>query len=330
MKARYFILPTLLTAMLSLSACVDSHDAPEFKEGQAVITSPVSIGETNYSIYQLKKDNESLFNQAQIDESSKAIDKDLILEGVVVGNDADGANLYQQIILRDIDEENGTDQLITLGIRSSGLFPYFMLGQRIKVNLRGLHIGCYSYVPKIGEPYITSLKNLRLGAMMMERVKTNIELVGVPDPHAPELQPVVLDAQWLDAAIAESSSAKKIRNGMNFPMFVTVTGKIKEVQGDAASTAERGEYEKGTNAIEPLPKVYGPKALRDAGWGVNRHIIINGSSNTVTLRTGTSSPISNTVIPQDSRSYTGILSYYGSELQLQLRSLKDIDPRADE
>ena len=330
MKARHYIIPALLTAMLSLSACVDSHDAPDFEVGQAVITSPVSIGETNYSIYQLKKDNETLFNQAQIDESSKPVDKDLIIEGVVVGNDGDGGNLYQQIILRDIDEENGTDQLITLGIRSSGLFPYFMLGQRVKVNLRGLHIGCYSYVPKIGEPYITTLKNLRLGPMMMEKVKTNIELVGTPNPNAPELTPRVLEPAWIDKVIAESNNSRVERTCMNFPMLVTVSGTIKEVQGDAAKTADVGEYEKGTNAIEPLPKVYGPKALRDAGWAVNRHIQINGSANTVTLRTGTSSPISNTVIPQDSRSYTGILSYYGQELQLQLRSLKDIYPRADQ
>lgn len=318
-----------MAAMLSLSACVDSHDAPDFEEYQAVVTSPVSIGETNYSIYQLKKDNESLFNQAQIDESSKPIDKDLILEGVVVGNDGDGGNLYQQIILRDIDEENGTDQLITLGIRSSGLFPYFMMGQRIKVNLRGLHIGCYSYVPKIGEPYITTMKNLRLGPMMMEKVRTNIELVGKPDLSAPELTPRVLTTAWIDKAIAESSSSRIERNGMNFPMLVTVTGTIKEVQGEAANTADIGEYEKGTNAVEPLPKVYGPKALRDAGWAVNRHIQVTGSSNTITLRTGTSSPISNTVIPQDARSYTGILSYYGAELQLQLRSLKDIYPSVE-
>ena len=117
MKARHYIVPALAAAMLSLSACVDSHDAPEFEECQAVVTSPVSIGETNYSIYQLKKDNETLFNQAQIDENSKAIDKDLIFEGVVVGNDGDGGNLYQQIILRDIDEENG---MCTLNIMFNG------------------------------------------------------------------------------------------------------------------------------------------------------------------------------------------------------------------
>lgn len=282
----------MMPAVLLFSACMDNVDEPNTED--FIITSPTSIGETNYSIAQLKEDKSSLFTQTNAFEQ---IEEDLIIEGVVAANDA-GGNLYQTILLRDIDETAGTDQAIVLGIKNTWLCPYFPLGQRVKVNLKNLYVGCYSKLPKIGQPYYTSSGNLRLGAMLIQHCATNVELVGTPDPTCPECQPKTLDIQWLRA------SANK--NYMNYPMLVTISGTMKEADGEA---------------------IFAPEELQDAGYGVDRTLSVKEGnlSTSVTVRTSTQNAVAFTVMPTDERAYTGLLSYYDS-WQIQLRGVDDISP----
>ena len=132
--------------MLSLNSCMDDYDEPN-TDGY-LITSPESIGEVNYSIAELKNDNASLFSQTNAFEQVK---EDKIIEGVVAANDC-GGNLYQTLLIRHIDESKpegdaDRDQAIVLGVKHTWLTPYFQLGQRVKVNLKGLYIGCYSKLP---------------------------------------------------------------------------------------------------------------------------------------------------------------------------------------
>ncbi|EJW90906.1 hypothetical protein EVA_20985, partial [gut metagenome] len=76
---------------------MDDYDEPN--TDNYLITSPTSIGETNYSIAQLKQEKKSLFTQTNAFEEVK---EDRILEGVVVANDC-GGNLYQTLLIRHID-----------------------------------------------------------------------------------------------------------------------------------------------------------------------------------------------------------------------------------
>ena len=190
-KTKLHILLCAACMTLGLSACMDDHDEPD-TDGY-LITSPIALGDTNYSIARLKADNDSLFSQIN---AFQQVEEDLILEGVVVAND-EGGNLYQTLLVRDIDEQAGTDEAIVLAVKNTCLYPYFMLGQRIKVNLRGLYIGCYSKLPKIGQPYYTSSGNLRLGPILLQLCRTNVELIGEPDRDCPEMQPVELTASQL-------------------------------------------------------------------------------------------------------------------------------------
>lgn len=275
---------------LALTSCVNDADDPDTSD--FLITSPSSIGETNYSIAQLKADNSSLFSQTNAFEK---VDDDLILEGVVAANDISG-NLYQTLLIRDIDASAGTDQAIVLAVKNTCLYPYFQLGQRIKVNLKGLYIGCYSKLPKIGQPYYTSSGNLRLGPILLQLCQTNVELVGEPDPSCAECQPVELSPEWLRATAN--------RTYMNYPQLVTVKGTIEEADGTA---------------------IFAPDDLKDAGYGVDRTITNSVNNTKVTLRTSTQNEISFIVMPTDERKYTGLLSYY-SQWQIQLRSADDIAP----
>lgn len=288
-------------ALLTFSACMDEHDEPN-TDGYK-ITSPTSIGEVNYSIAQLKSDHSSLFSQSNAFEQ---VNEDLIIEGVVAANDC-GGNLYQTLLIRKIDTQNYSaddplhDQAIVLGVKHTWLTPYFPLGQRVKINLKGLYIGCYSKLPKIGEPYYTSSGNLRLGPMLLQLCSTNVELVGTPDATCAECQPLEPTYEWMRATAN--------RNYLNYPQLVTVKGTISEADGKA---------------------IFAPDDLKDAGYGVDRTLVLsNGSSSSVnstkvTIRTSTQNDVSFTVMPEGEHTYTGLLSYYSS-WQIQLRSTSDID-----
>ena len=176
---------TLLCAMavmISLTACTDNQDATQ----QPQITA-TALPATNTNLLSVKQKFSDVLSKNNTFEQVK---QDLVFEGVVVANDISG-NLYQTLVVRHIGSQPGAldDQCITLGIKSSQLYPYFPLGQRIRVNLKHLYIGNYSKTPKIGRPYYTSSGNLRLGPMFLEDVATNIALVGAPNPQAPELTP---------------------------------------------------------------------------------------------------------------------------------------------
>lgn len=311
-KIYYFL--AVLTGTMALTGCMDNTEEPNTED--FVITSPTSIGETNTTIYQVKKEFSSYMTNNNTDVK---VERDLIFEGVVVAND-DGGNLYQTLILRDINPNatgDAHDQCIQVGIRNSWLSPYFKRGQRVKINLNGLWVGNYSKVPKIGQPYYTSAGNRRLGAMIFEMCATNIELVGAPNPDAPELTPI-------DCTQGEGLSwlkDSKNQNPMNVPRLVTVKGTIDEVQGKQAERASTGEL---SGKKEPLPKIFAPEALYDAGYGVDRTVSINSSLKLV-LRTSTQNDISFLPIPADTRSYTGLLTYYDS-WQIQLRHVEDIYP----
>ena len=307
MKKIYSTLLFGCLTVLPFTSCMNDLDDPN-TDGY-IITSPTSIGEVNSTIAEVK----DKYCSSSAPNFYTEVEEDIIVEGVIVAND-EGGNLYQTLMLRNIDKETGSDQSIVLAVKNTCLYPYFAIGQRIKVNLKGLYAGCYSKVPKIGQPYKTSSGNLRLGPILLELCKTNIELVGTPDLNAPELVPVVPSAAWL-------SSSSNL-NYKNVPMLVTIKGTIDEVQGKAANEAEVGEL---SGRAEPLPKIFAPKALYDAGYAVDRTISLVGEKTNVTLRTSTQNPVSFLPIPSDERAYTGMLTYYRS-WQIQLRGVEDINP----
>jgi len=324
MKKIYLLLSAV--CLFALTACMDEHDEPT--TGNYLVTSKSDIGDVTTTIAKLKSDYSSIFSQTnptQDQMTAQKITEDCIFEGIVVAND-EGGNLYQTILLRDIDETRDTsdplrDQCIVLAIQSTYLAPYFPVGQKVKVNLKGLYIGCYSKVPKIGEPYFTSSGNLRLGPMLMTRCETNIYLEGAPDPSRPECTPLDCSPTWLQ------ENKKPTDLYLHTPLFATVRGSIQQVQGSAKNTAEimpanNDSYPYG-GEYEPLPKIYAPKMLCDKGYGVDRTLINSENSTTATIRTSTQNDVAFMQIPEGECTYTGMLTYY-SDWQMQVRSTSDI------
>lgn len=315
MKKKIYV-SLLMVATLVFTGCMDENDEPN--TSNYTITSSESVGETNTTIYKLKTKYSSVLTT---NNTFVQITTDEVFEGVVCAND-EGGNLYQTLIIRSIDttqtaSSDAYDQCISIGIKNTFISPYFKLGQRVKINLNGLYIGNYSKVPKIGQPYYTSAGNLRLGPMLLEMCATNIELIGTPNVNALELVPVDLTTTSGIAWLEDKSNMGIYHT----PMLAKVSGKIAEAQGVQAQIAATGEL---SGDKEPLPKIFAPKALYDAGYGVDRTLNIEGSTQSLTIRTSTQNDCSYLRLPSDTRWYVGQLTYY-SGWQLTFRSVDDIE-----
>lgn len=316
-------IPILIFGLLATTACMDNTSDPVVddltSENVGVTASSGTLPAVTTTIYELKERYSSYFTN---NNTWTEVKKDVVFEGVVCANDISG-NLYQTIMLRDCSDTK-YDASIILAIKSSCLFPYFQLGQRVRVNLNGLYIGNYSKMPRIGQPYWTSVittgsatGNYRLGPILFELLRSNVELIGDPDPSAPELTPTDLTDASGESWLVNSGN----QNYRNAPMLATVRGYIKEVYKANRSIAESGQYLTGK---EPLPKIFAPEVLEDQGYGVDRTLMfIYQSGKSMTIRTSTQNDIAFTQLPTDTCTYTGVMSYY-SGWQIQMRDTTDI------
>ena len=326
MKLKQLSIIALCAASLfGAQSCMNDFDAPN--TDNVLVTSPTDIGEVNSTILEVKEKFCANSNKADYMRNASnfytKVAEDIIIEGVVCANDISG-NLYQTLLLRNIDTtkaegDAARDQSIVIGIKTTALYPFFALGQRVKINLKGLYTGVYSKVPRIGQPTLSSYGNINLGAMDMELVKTNIQLVGTPDTTVAECKPVDLTDADGDAWLRASTN----KTYQNTPMLGTVRGTIKEY----STALEKGTATGVVNKVESLSangkKIFAPYELHDDGYGVDRTIQLASNNSTVALRTSTKNRISYLELPSDARSYTGVLSYYDS-WQVQLRDTTDI------
>lgn len=324
------LLSIIAIALISLTniSCMDDHDTPD--TNNVLVTSKNDIGQVNASILDVKQQFCADASKADYSRNSSnfytKVKENIIIEGVVCANDISG-NLYQTVLLRNIDNSKAAtdpahDQSIILAVKSTALYPYFKLGQRVKVNINGLYAGIYSKTPRIGMPTVSSAGNINLGPMLFEALATNVQLIGTPDPNAPELTP--LDKTDADGKAWLRASANK--SYANSPILATVCGDIKEALPENRDNLEKGTAKDVEGKVETVSangkKIFGPYELHDDGYGVTRNIAL-GNGSTVEIRTSTKNRVSFLELPETTSFYTGILTYY-SNWQIQLRDTTDV------
>lgn len=330
MKLKFLSIIAVAAIGLLNTSCMDDHDAPN--TDKFIVTNPSDIGEVNASILDVKQKYCADASASDYSRNSSnfytKVTEDVIIEGVVCANDISG-NLYQTLLIRNIDNSKADtdpahDQSIILAVKSTALYPYFKLGQRIKINLKGLYAGCYSKTPRIGMPTVSSAGNINLGPMLFELLATNVQLVGTPNANAPELTPI--DKADVDGKGKEWLRQSANKTYQNSPILATVRGDIKEASPENRDVLEKGTKSDVLNKVETVSangkKIFGPYELHDDGYGVTRSLQL-GNGSTVDIRTSTKNRVSFVELPENTRSYTGILTYY-SNWQLQLRDTTDI------
>lgn len=293
---------------LTLTGCMDDFDEPNVSD--FTIFSKTSVGTVNTTIDELK-DLYCEYSSGCTHERGSSnweflipdsVDK--VFEAVVVSNDGQYGALYQTVLLRSFEGEsitiNGQNagHCIVLGVKNTCLYPYFQIGQKLRINLKGLYVGVYSKVPKIGFPYFSSAGNHNLGPMPFEMCATHIEKIGAPDPTCAECQPIDLSGS------AEYPTMKY----MHSPLFATISGSFPDADGKT---------------------ILAPDALEDKGYAVDRDFKVSGGSPKMTVRTSTGNELSQIIMPIDAKgqpqevSITGMLSYY-SNWQMNFREPEDM------
>ena len=289
-------------AFLAFTACMDEHDEAPACEDVGVY-STTSVGEVNTTIADLKV---KYHGKMTSNNDYKKVLEDEVFEGTVVGNDISG-NLYQKIVLSELTP-NDEVQTINVSIKLTNLYTFFPLGCTVRVNLKGLWIGNYGYVPTIGTPYKTSQGNIRLGAMLLQDSRTHIQIVEGPDLATKErlLTPQPVDASWL------ANDANKHIN--NTPKLTVLEGIFTEADGERIFAPDVTVDEDPLNGY-------------DKGYARNRNFKVGNE--TVLVRTSTRNEIALTVIPSGKVRITGFLTYYGSDWQFQMRNLADMEVLGD-
>lgn len=304
---RYLSILLMSAALLGgMTSCMDDFDEPDLKEFS--IFSQTSVGSVNTTIDQVKakycQSNRGATYSRNSSNWEFKIEDDQVFEGVVVSNDGQWGAMYQQVILRSLDGAetmvNGVNvgQCIQLGVKNTCLYPYFQIGQKLKINLKGLYVGVYSKTPKIGYPYFTSSGNHNLGPMPFEMCATNIELVGTPNEDCAECVPVSLLDKDGDTWLRASAN----QNYKFSPLYATIQGTFDEADGTS---------------------ILAPDELEDQGYAVDRTLSLLTNNSNVTVRTSTGNELSHIVMPKETVVIRGILSYY-SGWQIQFREINDL------
>lgn len=284
MKKTTFI--ALALATLSLSSCMgDGYADPDTtKEESAMPWGNNSLKEENViTIAQLKSDYASTISGGNF----KLIDKDIMLKGVITGNDISG-NLYNEVALQD---ETGA---ILVCINASGLYGYLPVGQEILINLNGLYVGGYGKQAEIGGVY-TNLKTGANSVGKMDKTTWNEHFKIVGESDASKAQPEEFDKSKLNNSSYLEENAGKLMTIKNVK-FANANGKTVWAANDETTN----------------------QSLINAETGKT----INSSN--LVVRTSGYARFANAVLPDGTYDITGIFTRYNNVWQILVRSTDDL------
>ena len=246
---------------------------------------------TTTTLAEIKEKYKNIMDDSSNRNRWTFVEEDEIFDGYVFANDITG-NLYQAIYVRKGDDA------IAVGINDNSLWTTYPVGTHVKINLKGLYIGSYGNLAKIGMPYTTTGGNKRLGGMAKFIASESVEVIGFDDTVY-ETKAIEIDNAWLQSKSKESGAMHKW-----CPMLVKVNG--AEIHG----------YNKR--------KVYAVYDDRDAGNGVNDTIYVDGAK--YILRQSALADFSSDLIPTGKHDVTAVLTRYSTTWQFTLRSPEDVAP----
>ena len=235
------------------------------------------------TIAQLKSDYATPINGG----SFKLIDKDIMIKGVVTGNDISG-NLYNEVSLQD---ETGA---LLVCINASGLYGYLPVGQEILINLKGLYIGGYGKQAEIGGIY-TNLKTGATSVGKMDRSIWNEHFKIIGEADKSKAQPEEFDQSKLgDAAYMEANAGKLMT--IKAVKFASANGKNVWAADDATTNQLLVNAETG-------------KMI---------------SSSQLVVRTSGYARFANAILPDGAYDITGIFTRYNNTWQILVRNTDDL------
>lgn len=284
------VLFTLFAGLLILGSCMNEWDTLEVSND---LYSNDSIDEPTTSISNIRK----LYSVEINNSSYRQVTEDAIIEGIVVANDISG-NIYQYIYIQGTYTDTlGVEHLITseggigVGIKGIGcLYTLYPVGQRIRINLKGLYVGGYGQSPRIGMPNINTNGAMRLGPMTLDMMKSHIRKIGEP-------QPQMVTPKNIDATDLTDKNINQLT-----PMFVVLHD----------------------SEIADAGWPYAHWEVGGDSYSEYHDINIDGNIAKQLLYTSTSATFAGDTIRSGKKTIYGLLNRYSSSYQLSLRSLDDV------
>ena len=277
MKAIKYL--SIIALMLfTATSCMNDFDEPKFNEPPFGNN---EIGEANTTIAQLKAKYATIISGSSVEE----ITEDIIIEGVVVADDAAG-NVYKQIIIND------PTGAMVIGINDVGLYATTPIGQRIRIDCKGLNIGGYGKMAQIG-----SLYNGKVGRMSKSIYQEHVRLIGAPSMMQEELVPEVIDENYFTSANME-----------NLAKFVRLKN-VSITEADGTAT-------------------WAPEELKNSSNVVERKIKMGSTS--IVLRMSTYADFANEAIPDGTLNINGVMTRYNNYWQFVISHTTDIEKVIEE
>lgn len=272
------LLTLLAVSLFAATACMNDFDEPTFKQPPFGNN---EIGEANTTIAELKAKYSSTIKA----NAAKEVTENIIIEGVVVANDETG-NVYKQIIIND---ETGA---IIIGVNDVGLYAMMPIGQKVRIDCKGLYVGGYGKMAQVGGLY-----NGSIGRMSKNIFPKHVRIAGIPDRTQPELTPEPIGEDYFTTENMDAL-AKFVR--------------LENVEISEADGTE----------------LWAPEELDPSDSGVVERHIKMGKTNLV-LRMSTYADFANEAIHDGRLNINGVLTRFNNYWQFVISSTDDIEKVAE-
>ncbi|MBQ3604698.1 MAG: choice-of-anchor J domain-containing protein [Muribaculaceae bacterium] len=177
---------------------------------------------------------------------------------------------------------------LTISINENDMFESYHIGQEVVIDLTDMYIGKYNGLQQLGFPEYSTQYGWEATFMEMDFFKQHAQFNGLPQPA--EIDTIPVDIAKINAIKSNADSLQKWQSQL--------------VRFDSVQWVEAG------------------KPYSEASASTNRYIK-DANGNKMLVRNSSYATFRDKLLPSGTGSVVGILSYYGTEWQVMLRSTDD-------
>ena len=274
-----------LLAAGALTSCQNDFDQPPLKEPEATMKPNTTIAQLKAANWQ--NDDNYFLTLGQTESG-----EDMIIHGRVVSSDATG-NIYKSLVIQD------ETAALAFSINETGMNNSYRVGQEVVVNVTGLGFGKYRGLQQIGG-YGEYNGTPQVSFMDYNLFQEHTELNHFPDPKYTIVEPG-------QEAPADGQMYVKVVDLGSLP---TSPAEIQKLQSQLV-LLRNVHFELGGQA---------PFSEDDASTNRN---LLDENGNSIIVRNSNYASFHAKTLPAGTGDVMGILSYFGSDWQILLRSEAD-------
>lgn len=269
----------------ALTSCQNDFDQPPLKEPEATL-------KPNTTIAQLKAANWQNADSYYLTLGQTESGEDMIIHGRVVSSDATG-NIYKSLVIQD------ETAALAFSINETGMNNSYRVGQEVVVNVTGLGFGKYRGLQQIGG-YGEYNGTPQVSFMDYNLFQQHTELNHFPNPKYTIVEPGQENP-------SDGQMYVKVVDLGNLP---TSPADIQKLQSQLV-LLRNVHFELGGQA---------PFSEDDASTNRN---LLDEKGNSIIVRNSNYASFHAKTLPAGTGDVMGILSYFGSDWQILLRSEAD-------